>query len=56
MGKVHIYQEFQTYTQALEYKLRVLMAYDPLAYDTSIDMVRREGKYIVQGYRYASAD
>jgi hypothetical protein len=56
MGKVHIYMEFSTYSQALDFKLRTLMNYDPMAYDTAIRMVRREGKYIVEGLRYASAD
>lgn len=56
MGKVHIYMEFSTYLEAVEFKLRTLMTYDPMAYDTAIRMVRREGKYIVEGHRNASAD
>lgn len=53
---IHIYMEFNTYLEAVEFKLRTLMTYDPMAYDTAIRMVRREGKYIVEGHRHASAD
>lgn len=53
---IHIYMEFNTYLEAVEFKLRTLMTYDPMAYDTAIRMVRREGKYIVEGHRCASAD
>lgn len=56
MSKVHIYQEFNTYDKALDFKCRTLCVYDPLAYDTWLRVVRREGKYIVEGHRYASAD
>jgi len=56
MGKVRIYMEFSTYGQALEYQLRTLKEYDPMIYGTAIRMVRREGKYAVEGFRYATAD
>jgi hypothetical protein len=60
MSKVHIYQEFDQYWKALDFKQRTLMLFDPMAYDTWLD-VRAEGKhpqrkYIVHGHRYASAD
>jgi hypothetical protein len=60
MSKVHIYQEFDQYWKALDFKCRVECTYDPLAYDTYL-RVRVVGKhpyrkYIVEGSRFASAD
>lgn len=56
MAKVHIYQEFHTYGQAREFMLRTLTIYDPMAYDTTIHLSKLDSMYVVQGYRYASAD
>jgi hypothetical protein len=53
---IHIYMEFDTYLKALDFKLRTLACYDPMAYDTSLRVCRREGRYIVEGSRFASAD
>lgn len=56
MALVHIYQEFNCYSKALDFKDRTLCVYDPLAYDTWLRVYRRDGKYIVEGHRFASAD
>lgn len=56
MARVHIYQEFFTYGQAREFMLRTLSIYDPMAYDTSLHMSKIDRMYVVQGYRYATAD
>ena len=53
---IHIYQEFTSYASALEYKLRMLTMYDPMAYDTWLEVTRKDDKYIVRGHRFASAD
>jgi hypothetical protein len=54
--KVHIYQEFKRMSEALDFKLRTLIAYDPMGYDTSLRVYEKDGKVIVSGSRYASAD
>lgn len=54
--RVHIYQEFFTYREAREFMLRTQTIYDPLAYDTTLHLSKLDKMYVVQGYRYASAD
>lgn len=56
MGKVHIYAEFFEYGAAREFMLRTLSIYDPLAYDTVLNISKVDDLYVVQGHRYASAD
>ena len=60
MGMVHIYQEFDQYWKALDFKARTECVYDPLAYDTHLRIKgvgkHPQRKYIVEGYRFASAD
>lgn len=55
-GRIHIYEEFFTYKQAREWMERQLMIYSPLAYDTTLNLSKIDAMYVVQGYRYASAD
>ena len=55
-GRVHIYQEFFTYKDAREWMLRTLTIYDPMAYETTLHLSKLDSMYVVQGYRYASAD
>lgn len=54
--RVHIYEEFFTYLQAREWMHRQMQLFCPLAYDTTLHMSKIDKMYVVQGYRYDSAD
>lgn len=54
--RVHIYEEFFTYQQAREWLERTLTIYPPFPYETTLHLSKIDRMYVVQGYRYASAD
>ena len=60
MAKVHIYREFDSYADARDFEVRTLTLFDPMAYDTHLEMHTKEceGKrlYIVRGSRFDTAD
>jgi hypothetical protein len=55
--KVYIRQEFDSYDEAYAWGMAYLNAYHPMGYETRLDdPVEEDGKWVVNGSRYASCD